>query len=180
MKIAVFIDGSNFYRKLKELNIVNTSNFDFKSFILKLTNNIEPSYIGYYVGQIRKERGNSKSEILYSKQQKLFSHLELNCPGIKIVRGHIQNYNGVYKEKGVDVRLALDLYKLAIDKIYERALLLSSDSDLVPAVKMVQTNDKIMVEYIGFSHNSSIALFKECISKRLLTINDIIPFAIQK
>lgn len=175
MKISVFIDGSNFYSKLKELKITHTSRFNFDAFILSLTKNIRPKYVGYYVGQVRKEKGNPKSEKLYSDQQKLFSHLQMNIPYIQIIRGHIQNYNGVYKEKGVDVRLALDLYRFAIEGQYNKAVLISSDSDLVPAIKMVQKKRK-NVEYIGFSHNTSFALLKESREKRLLRRDDLIPF----
>ena len=175
MKIAVFIDGSNFYSKLKELKIRHTSKFDFRGFVQKLTKETPQTYIGYYVGQVRKEKENSKSELLYSHQQKLFAHLQATIPQIKIVRGHIQNYNGVYKEKGVDVRIALDLYRLAIENQYDKAILISSDSDLVPAVKMVQALGK-EVEYVGFSHNTSMALIKECKAKRLLARDDLMAF----
>lgn len=178
MKIAVFIDGSNFYSKLKELDIKQTSRFDYNGFVLNLTKGIKPVYVGYYVGQIRKEKNNKKSEALYANQQKLFAHLASNIPDVKIIRGHIQNYNGIYKEKGVDVRLALDLYRLAIEDKYDTAILISSDSDLVPAAKMVQERGK-EVEYIGFSHNASLALIKECKSKRLLHFDDINPFALK-
>lgn len=176
MKIAIFIDGSNFYSKLKELRIKHTSHFDFNGFILSLTKGIKSVYTGYYVGQVRKEKNNPKSELLYSHQQKLFAHLQTNIPDIKIIRGHIQNYNGIYKEKGVDVRLALDLYSLAIENKYDKAILISSDSDLVPAVRMIQIRKK-EVEYIGFSHNTSMALIKECKSKRLLNFYDVNSFS---
>ena len=175
MKIAVFIDGSNFYGKLKDLKVQHTSQFDFRSFILNLTRKVQPAYIGYYVGQIRKEKSNPKSELLYASQQKVFANLQANMPNLNIVRGHIQNFNGIYKEKGVDVRLALDIYKLANENVYDKALLISSDSDLIPAIKMVQAAGK-EVEYIGFSHNPSIALIKQCKAKRLLVYDDLKQF----
>ena len=175
MKIAVFIDGGNLYSKLKDLKIKHTSKFDFQNFLKTLTGGITPTFVGYYVGQVRKEKGNTKSEILYANQQKLFAHLQVNISGINIIRGHIQNCNGVYKEKGVDVRLALDIYKLGTENYYDRAMLLSSDSDLLPAVKMVQQKGK-EVEYIGFSHLPSFALLKECRRKRLLSEHDVKPF----
>lgn len=176
MKIAIFIDGSNFYSKLKDLNIVNTSQFDFRGFVQSLVKDNEIAYFGYYVGQVRREKNNLKSEILYENQQRLFAHLTIKIPNVVIVRGHIQNYNGVYKEKGVDVKLALDLYRLANENLYDKAILISSDSDLIPAVRMAQEIDGKEVEYIGFSHNPSIALIKECKAKRLLITDDVKPF----
>lgn len=179
MKIAIFIDGSNFYSKLKELKISDTSHFNYNDFILSLTKGVKPVHVGYYVGQIRKEKNNPKSDLLYAKQQKLFAHLQSSIPNIKIIRGHIQNYNDIYKEKGVDVRLALDLFALAIEHKYSKAILISSDSDLLPAVRMVQARKK-EVEYIGFAHNTSLALIKECRSKRLLKYHDVTIFSHKK
>ena len=171
----MFIDGSNFYRKLKDLGIKNTSKFDYLGFTKSVIKTDDLVYIGYYVGQVRKEKDNEKSQHLYGNQQKLFTHLESSVPSLQIVRGHIQNFNGTYKEKGVDVRLALDIYKLANKNIYDKAILISSDSDLIPAIRMVQEEGK-EIEYIGFSHKSSIALIKECKSKRLLMLDDVKPF----
>ncbi len=175
MRVAVFIDGSNLYCKLKDLQIKNTSKFDYFGFIKSLTKTDDLVYIGYYVGQIRKEEGNKKSQHLYSNQQKLFTYLESNIPNLQIVRGHIQNFNGTYKEKGVDVRLALDIYKLANKDAYDKAILISSDSDLISAIRMVQEEGK-EIEYIGFSHKSSIALIKESKFKRLLILDDVKSF----
>ncbi|MBI2463819.1 NYN domain-containing protein [Candidatus Peregrinibacteria bacterium] len=175
MKIAVFIDGSNLYSKFKELKIKNTSRFNFLKFILKLTKGISPSYIGYYVGQIRREKNNDKSEALYKNQQKFFTHLKSTLPNIQIVRGHIQNFNEIYKEKGVDVRLALDIYKLANEKIYQKALLVSSDTDLIPAIRLVKQMKK-QIEYIGFSHHPSLAMVKECSSSLLMNHDDMKVF----
>lgn len=174
MKSAVFIDGGNLYRRLKDLDVKNTSQFDYKELIQFLTKQKidEVSYIGYYVGQIRKERGNPKSQELYAKQQRLFAYLQNTIPNLQIIRGHIQNFKGIYQEKGVDVRIALDIYKHGIKNTYDKAVLISSDTDLIPAVRMVQSLGK-NVEYIGFAHKPSFALLKECKQKRLLTKDDL-------
>lgn len=174
MKIAIFIDGSNLYSKLKDLK-VKTSQYDYWSFLKNLIKQKEVEYIGYYVGQIQREKRNKKSYILYAKQQKFFKFLKSNIEKIKIIRGHIQNVNGIYKEKGVDVRLALDIYKLGINHTYDKAILISSDSDLIPAIRMVQRRGK-MVKHIGFKHKSSIALSRECHEKHLLIKKEIKPF----
>lgn len=43
-----------------------------------------------------------------------------------------------YREKGVDVRLAVDMYRLANEDRYDAAYLLSADGDYTPAVEAVQ------------------------------------------
>lgn len=42
-----------------------------------------------------------------------------------------------YKEKGVDVQLAIDMVRLAMEKRYDTAYLLSADGDFTPAVDTV-------------------------------------------
>jgi len=41
------------------------------------------------------------------------------------------------REKGIDVELALDLLRLALDDEYDVGILASADSDLVPALELV-------------------------------------------
>lgn len=176
MKVAVFIDGSNFYRKLKNLHVQHTSKFHYADFINNLCGNHQISYIGYYVGLVKKEKNNPKSQVLYSNQQKLFSFLQLTIPNIRIVKGHIQHFNGTYQEKGVDVRLALDVFRLAADSQYDCGILVSSDSDLIPAIKFAQNKYNKKILYIGFKHNPSYALLRESRQNKLLEHADVEPF----
>lgn len=55
---------------------------------------------------------------------------------VAMVRKH-QEVVG-YREKGVDVRLAVDMYRLANEDRYDAAYLLSADGDYTPAVRAVQ------------------------------------------
>lgn len=55
------------------------------------------------------------------------------------------------REKGIDVKLAADLIIGAMDDKYDSAILVSSDTDLVPAIDIVRHRFKKKVEYIGFS-----------------------------
>ena len=55
------------------------------------------------------------------------------------------------REKGIDVKLAADLIIGAMDDKYDSAILVSSDTDLVPAIDIVRHRFKKKVGYIGFS-----------------------------
>ena len=55
------------------------------------------------------------------------------------------------REKGIDVKLAVDLIVGAIDDKYDTAIVVSSDSDLIPAMDWVRVRMKKQIEYIGFS-----------------------------
>ena len=77
----VFIDGGNFYFKLKDLTSKLNSkysllDFNFRSFAEWLTKPNQLIEIRYYLGAIKRERNNSKSEQLYSSQQKLIGKIQ--------------------------------------------------------------------------------------------------------
>lgn len=107
----------------------------------------------YYVGQVRRVPNKNskyfqKAERMYAAQQRLAAHLQNQ--GIskygKLLKD--PSPNGVYHEKGVDVQIAVDMIKLARENFYDAAYLLSSDSDLVPAVREVKLLGKSVI-YVG-------------------------------
>ncbi|MBI4090902.1 MAG: NYN domain-containing protein, partial [Candidatus Komeilibacteria bacterium] len=54
-----------------------------------------------------------------------------------------------FKEKGVDVAMAVDMVTLACDKKIKTAVIGSSDSDLQPAIRELRKRD-IECIYLGF------------------------------
>ncbi len=80
-----------------------------------------------------------------------------------------------YHEKGVDVLMAVDLLVGAYENIYDSVILVSSDTDLIPALEKIRSMKK-KVEYIGFSHKPSYGLITHSDVRRLLTKEDVIPF----
>jgi uncharacterized LabA/DUF88 family protein len=55
----------------------------------------------------------------------------------------------VFKEKGVDVKIAVDMVVAACDKTVAEIILASSDSDLQPAIKEIRAR-YIQCLYLGF------------------------------
>ena len=108
-KVIIFLDGSNFYHRLKdkELDFKNLLNFNYKKFAEWLSYGRFIVNCIYYVGLVRKEKGNSKSEELVRNQQKLFANLKNQ--GWEIKTGFMMVHDKDYKEKGVDVKLAVDV-----------------------------------------------------------------------
>ena len=175
-KIAVYIDGSNFYGYLKdkEINFPKGIKFDFKSFVDFLVGNKrELISKRYYSGVFRNFNGTEKSESLVKGQQKFFSKLKND--GFIIKNGRIMPIGGVYKEKGTDVKIAVDLIVGAVDNLYDTAILISSDTDLIPAIRYVKYKNK-KIEYIGFAHNPSFGVQKYANLSRLLLLEDIEKF----
>ena len=90
------------------------------------------------------------------------------------------------REKGIDVKLATDLIVGVIDNKYDTAVIVSSDTDLVPAIDWIRNRMKKKVEYIGFSipdeidplksTNPSLSLIAKTDIQRTLIVSDIKPF----
>ncbi|MBI2590475.1 MAG: hypothetical protein HYW33_01145 [Candidatus Blackburnbacteria bacterium] len=73
-RVIILIDGSNFYFKLKNLELHNLLDFNFSGFLKILVGeNREFVSATYYVGKVRTD-GTERSRKLQSDQQKLFSH----------------------------------------------------------------------------------------------------------
>ena len=171
-KGVVLIDGSNFYFKLKDLKLNNLLEFDFSGFIKKLAGRNKVVSATYYVGKIRTD-GTEKTKKLFDDQQKLLGHLKKHK--IRYSLGYLMKSDGKYHEKGVDVAIAVDMLVATYEKLCDRIILVSSDTDLLPAI--LKTREKgIFIEYIGFSHKASVALVAQCSQSRLLTEEDIEPF----
>jgi uncharacterized LabA/DUF88 family protein len=176
-KISVYIDGSNLYHKLKSLDIPNTISFNYKGLCEYLARGRDIISLRYYTGAVRAKAGDNKSQQLRREQQKLFSHLY--SQGFEISRGYIMKSNKTYHEKGVDVKIAIDILIGAYDKLYDTAILLSSDTDLIPAIKKVKELGK-NIEYIGFAHQPSFGLQKHATRSFLLPKEDLEQFVVKK
>lgn len=174
MRCFIFIDGSNFYKGAKNLindNALSLLKFDYAKFNHFLCK--DGSVIGarYYIGVIKRKLYDKKSEKLYADQQKLIAYLQKYK--IPTTLGTIIRHpDKTFHEKGVDVRIAVDMIKLARTDAYDMAILISSDTDLVPAVEEVHSFNK-KVKYIGFPNNQSFGLTKSCDDFLILRKEDL-------
>lgn len=171
-KCIVLIDGSNFYFKLKDLQLNNLLSFDFSGFVTMLAGEYTIVSSIYYIGGIRTD-GTEKTKALFDNQQRLLGHLKNH--NLRYALGYLLKTGNVYHEKGVDVNIAVDLLSAAYENLCDRIILVSSDTDLLPAVDKAKTKGKI-VEYVGFSHKPSIAMVARCNESRLLKRDDLLPF----
>lgn len=165
-RIAIYIDGGNFYRLIRKEDWVPKSvRLDYSKFADFISQGREVVIKEYCIGIVRNHDGSAKSQQMVESQQKFLSEIE-NI-GFKIKRGRIV-YDNKIREKGVDVQIAIDLVIGAVEDIYDTAVVVSSDTDLIPALKYVRSKGK-KVEYIGFSNVPSLGMIKESDESILLT-----------
>lgn len=187
-RVLVIIDGGNTYQALskpitdKKGNPVAPAvigkgrSFSFKNFADYLINKRVNSGIRYYIGIVRNFDNTERSQSLVEGQQKFLQKLQNS--GIQVERGRIV-YDHSPREKGVDVKIAIDIVLGATNDEYDTVILISSDTDLLPAIHYAQSQGK-RIEYVGFSHRYSNALLNSAEEKRILTSADLEPFCFEK
>ncbi len=172
-KAFIVIDGSNFYFKLKKMGLSHLLSFDYGGFIKWLARKNKISECCFYIGRIREEAQSDKSKNLKRDQDRLLALLKNH--GINTKTGYILKTKDVYHEKGVDVQIAVDICLKAVRHEYDQLILISSDTDLIPAIKEVQRLKK-SVEYVGFDDNPSFAMIRFSNSRTLLKKEDFTAF----
>lgn len=179
MRASVFIDGNNFYFRLRDLlqqidGKFSLLDFDYRSFSEWLVRPNELVKIRYYVGALKRQKNSEKSEKLYANQQKLLAKLQRQK--VEIILGQlIQHPDKSFHEKGVDVRLAVEMIRFARAGEYDMAYLVSSDTDLIAAVEEARSFGK-KIQYVGVAKGQSFGLTKVADDVRLLRPDDIKPF----
>lgn len=170
--VAILLDGSNFYHYIKELELKQLLEFDYGKLTKYLARDRVLISSTYYIGRVRTD-GSRKSQTLRSNQQRLTSSLRNS--GWNVEYGHILKTGGTCHEKGVDVQIAVDLLRGAYKNFYDTAVLVSSDNDLIPAIKEI-CNEKRKLEYVGFSHRPSFGIMRHADIRTLLKTEDLRRF----
>ncbi len=173
-RVFLIIDGSNFYHRVKSFRFKkDLLEFDYSKFALWLVRHRTAVLKNYYIGVVRANTNDQKAQTLRKNQQRLFAKLALNK--WKVARGYILRSGKEYHEKGVDVQMAVDILIGAYENMYDTIIVVSSDTDLIPALKKVRVMKK-KIEYIGFSDKPSYALITHSDVRRLLTKEDMEQF----
>jgi len=175
--VAIFVDGSNLYHSLRK--VLGTQprllDFDYRAF----TDACVPrdySIISrsYYIGVVRRP-SNQITQSVSHAQSILFNWLRSSGQRFILREGDLRYRNGVFREKGVDVLLAIDLVIGALRDEFDSAVLISSDSDLIPAVEFVRSLGK-QVFYVAFDGRRTIGLSKKASKTIIWTKASLIPF----
>ncbi|MFH1752267.1 MAG: NYN domain-containing protein [archaeon] len=154
-KVIVFIDGSNFYHMV--LHNFNQEKIDFKKFVKFLTekNKLVKTY--YYNAPLNKKDNLEK----YQRQQKFFDSIS-RIPKTEVKLGRLEKRpNGPPVEKGVDVKMAVDIVTHAYANLFDVGIIVSRDADFVPAIQAAQDFGKEMIN-VCFPKTRSFHLDQVC------------------
>ena len=171
-KTLLFVDGENFLHKIKEIvsdekigTFKDISNIDFQKLLSSTLPKLKFSRKLFYAAKIHAHpQTRTKSIQLIELQRRLKANLEKQ--GFEfIIAGNVRAQSIgnkiIFREKGVDVKIAVDMVSLACDKLLDNAVLCSSDSDLQPAVSELKRR-KVKTVYLGFEAKLNKGLVYTC------------------
>lgn len=188
--MKIYIDGQNFIYKAAEI-LINNGKIGDKNELTKIDisglfknifdEDLEILFFGAKV-KIVKDYGQdilNKSQKFSDTSRKLRTYLAKN--GVIFVEsGKLKvrdsddckacgNKDYRFQEKGVDVGLAVSMVYDRLVLKADKQVLVSSDTDLIPAVKIIRQEGG-NVCYVGFANRTTKALMAE--SDSLVTIRD--------
>lgn len=152
MKIAIYIDGSNFYFSVKK---TFNCRIDIEKLCKKIVGDNELTKINYYISPVE-QFSNPK---MYAEQQSFFEKLK-KIENFNIIFGRLEKRKKAgeiyYIEKASDVNLALDLVLDAHKEIYDEAYIISNDGDFSGAVKSAVNFGRKII-YVAIGNRKSIS-----------------------
>ena len=150
-RVAIFIDGSNLYHNLKRYGIKTT----FEEIIKKVETKRKIIDIFYYTALLDK----SVDEKKYKEHKKFLDKIK-KIPNFNLRKVVLEDGSVDFAIKGDDIYLATDLIKGAYEDFYDVAIIVSGDADFIPAIKLVQKNNKKVIN--AFFPKSSSYLLRNC------------------
>ena len=191
MQTILFIDGENFIKKIRAVfgevgqKMPDLHLYDFQGLFNKVLKDLKIDQRNFYFARIKEHPATKeKSKQLIETQRLLKNHLERQGFAVilsGLVRGQMEKtLNGketlVFTEKGVDVKITVDMVVNACDGKLKTAILGSSDSDLQPAIAELQKR-KINRIYLGFEMQPNKGLTYTTNRTILIRNSEVLEFA---
>lgn len=158
-RVAVFIDGSNFYHSTKNIEAKGYK-IDLKRIIDELARGRKVETF-YYTALLDPEYNLEK----YKKHKEVIEDLK-KIPNFKVVLCDMRKIkiNGKveYEVKGDDIYLAHDMLIGAFDNLYDVAIVMSGDADFIPVINTLRKRFKKRVGNAYFRRTSSFKLRQAC------------------
>jgi uncharacterized LabA/DUF88 family protein len=166
MKSGIFIDAGYLTKLLhiknKKINLLKLSN--------ELTNGTERIRTIYY--DALPLPINPKGKELYPKAQRFHDALR-KLDKFEVKLGRTQQIGIEFRQKGVDMRLGVDLVQMSMNKEIDKAILIASDSDFEYAVEKAQEVG-VTVTLAYFTNSKINSKFLKIVNEKILLTDDLL------
>ncbi len=154
-RIAIFIDGG--YLNVVLRDECDGCKVDFAKLALKIAGDTEVLRTYYYDCLPYKQSPPTPEETFRFSQAQKFHQALRALPrfevreGMLVYRGRDETKQPIYLQKGVDVKLCLDLAILSAKQQISHAALIAGDSDLIPAIHVAKDEGVLIHLYHGIT-----------------------------
>ena len=166
MRVSFFIDGFNLYHSIRDVEKVIKSKVRWLDLTSLMSSYLEHLSIDaklqdiYFFTAIRNHVVKTNPESVQRHQTYLKA---LESSDIQVIKGKFkrgQNFckacnklNEKYEEKETDVHIAIKIIEMAMTNSLDAIVIVSGDTDLIPAVDLVQKYFPDIKLYVIFPHN---------------------------
>ncbi|MFP4171264.1 MAG: NYN domain-containing protein [Methanomassiliicoccales archaeon] len=170
-KAAVFIDNGYFSKVLKQdFDQARISYETFSDIICRGCSRFRT-----YVYDCPPYQSSSPTEEERERKSRAdrFYHTLESLPRFMVRLGRLRKVGRGFEQKGVDVLLSVDLVKLSSTRQINRAILVTGDSDFVPAIDAAKETGVLVEVCYSPNHHVSRHLLQSCDDRFHIT-NDMI------
>lgn len=166
-QVMIFIDGGYLRQGIRE--IFKHDNINFDQLTIHLQDMVHFHVRGNIVGELIRVfyydaiMNQMEDTLKYNELDQYYNQIKQSDYYEVRLGRLIRTGDGSYRQKGVDVLLAIDMITKAYENQYEIAILVAGDDDLIDVVKAVKDVGK---RVYGF-------FFKQGTSKRLIECFDV-------
>lgn len=165
-RVAIYCDGSNIFHGLRDNFPEMTLNYErLIDRIVHAVPDRELFRVYFYQGLPVHDPAAARMQRFVSRLQRI-PYVEVRAR--KLIAGPGPLGSTMYREKGIDVQLAVDMVSMAHRGLYDAAALVSGDADLVPAVRAAKEAGRHVEAYF-FEGRASLELVQQADVSRPFT-----------